>query len=92
MAVDIEKILTISAREWFEMNEKKPSKYEARGVHHIGVMASSALSDFAEKVPTEAEVVVGYRSTSATSGASGGMSAMTYYYGTALIPRKSFPY
>lgn len=87
MAISIEKILTISATEWFEMNDRKPSEYEARGVHNDGTM-THGLEEFAEKVPTEAEVVIGYRSTSATSGSSGGMSAMTYRYGTVLIPRK----
>ena len=88
MAIDIERILTISATEWFGMNKKKPSEYEARGVHSRDECMSQVVREFAKRVPSEAEVVVEYRFSSATAGASGGMVAMVYASGTALILRK----
>ena len=87
MAIDVEKILTVSAKEWCEMNDKKLNEYEARGVHSDGGMRFR-LEGFAKEVPTEAEVVIGYRNTSAASGNSGNIGAVMYSYGTALIPRK----
>ncbi|MDP1695893.1 MAG: hypothetical protein Q8L29_03200 [archaeon] len=73
MAINIEKILTISATEWFEMNGKNPREYEARGVHSDESKVPEAL---AEVVPSKAEVVVGYRYYG------------VYVAGTALIPIK----
>lgn len=87
MAITTEKILTISAEDWFRMNNKEPYKYEARGVHSNGIM-DSVLEKFAKEVPSESEVVVDYRLSSATCGTSGGMTEKTYACGTALIHKK----
>ncbi|HLC53040.1 MAG TPA: hypothetical protein VJK03_00710 [Candidatus Nanoarchaeia archaeon] len=82
MAIDIERILTISATEWFGMNKKKPSEYEARGIHcHEDPYL--VTEKFAKRVPSEAEVVVGYRVSSSAAGHNPAIAS-----GTALILRK----
>ena len=85
----LEKILTISVRDYVENVGKKLKDYELRGVHSYSSNMPSVSRDFAEETPLEAEVVVEYRFTSATSGDSGKMDAMTHATGTALIPKKS---
>lgn len=85
MAISLDKILTISARDWAETERVDLRNYRAVGVHDFGARADMN-SNFAEKVPSEASVVVDYR-ISLTYG--GGSIAVSYASsGTALIPRE----
>ncbi len=61
MTIGIEKILTISAKEWFEITGKNPNEYEAQGVHYDCM--HSFPEDVLKKTPSEVEVVVGCRLT-----------------------------
>jgi hypothetical protein len=87
MAISIDKVLSMSAKDWSTMTGKELKNYEAKGIHSDSCMIS-ALKEFAENVPKKAEVVVDYKFTSATEGSSGGMSAMMYCSGVALIPKR----
>jgi len=75
MAIDIEKILTISASEYVEMSGRSLRDYEASGVHTSSI--NDIEKNFARLVPDGVEVVVGYRMS-----LSEGYAAA---YGTALI-------
>jgi len=92
MAIDKSRILTISAREYCEIYDKKLSDYTAVGVHYEGAVTSGLLSMFSNSVPNEAEVVVGYTplpifQSKAGDAKSSGLAA-GIASGTALIPRK----
>lgn len=84
MAMNIEKILNISAKEWFEITGKKPTEYQVLGVHAISRIAS--INDLKLEFPPEAEVVVGYTIRNITRPTAG--CSEIYAYGTALIPKK----
>lgn len=103
MTIPLEKILTISAKEYCEMNGQKLLEYNAIGVHCASFecfvnyieskreLLNDMIKKFAENVPSETEVVVDYGfSISTTSTTSHGTSCLSYLgSGTALIP-KSF--
>ena len=93
MAFPLEKILTISAEEYVHMVRKNPnesfqevlSRYSPVGIHEAGNSGINPVHGFAEKVPDNTEVVVGYRSS--------WVSSVGHIYllasGTALIPKSS---
>ena len=88
MAIDVEKILTISVREYCEMMNKQLNNYKPRGIFS----REGDISEFAKKVPNEAEVVIDYRYSSAGSTESANLnwvsSRFSYFqHGTALIPK-----
>jgi|SRR3989344_355428 len=91
----LEKILTISAREYCESVGKPLSDYEFFGVHLDKVNYwANPTEYFAELVPSEAEVVVNYsvqRSFgSSYEDAKSGQNAKWIQFtahGTALIPK-----
>ncbi len=76
MAIDISKILTISASEYVESKSRKLSDYKYLGVH---LNTFEGIKDFSDKVPGIAEVVVGYFVTSRRT--------FELHRGTALIPK-----
>jgi len=78
----LEKILTVSPRDYCESVGKKLSDYEMRGVHCLfnnRDETRQVYRAFAEKVPLIAEVIVGYTIVAAHH--------WEYVIGTALIPR-----
>ena len=78
MVFPLEKILTISARDYCEIHRKKLENYEVRGIHSRDIGTAGAtfvLSRFLDIVPEEAEVVVDYRFSDIRAS------------GTALIPK-----
>ncbi len=78
----LERILTVSALDYCESVGKKLNDYEMRGVHVIQVNSQDnrpSYKVFADKVPSTAEVVVGYTMGIARFGG--------YVSGTALIPK-----
>ena len=74
-AFPLEKILTISVRDWCEISGKELREYIAKGVHAIGDHYRLREA-FQNAVPSDVEVVVEYRFGSQLAS------------GTALIPRK----
>ncbi len=82
----IEKILTMSEKRWCKMHRKSLEDYTAVGVH---VLAEGGdINSFAEKVPSDAEVVVNYVPS---IGGSTGFKGYYHVYsasGTALIPKE----
>jgi hypothetical protein len=91
MAFPLEKILTMSARDYCEMMGKRLTDYVPQGVHTCNTFREHALQNiynmFAERVPESAEVVVDYMFSSSISKAAEGSSVDSYASGTALIPR-----
>lgn len=88
MAINLERVLTISATEWFAISGKSPTEYRVMGIHsNVGNM-DFAMKQFAEAVPSCAEVVVGYKITSASAGHYSNLRDSSYACGTALIPKK----
>lgn len=81
MAISVEKILTISAKDWFEMMETPAKAYKPVGVHYSTISGTGEVKDinkeFAKIVPDEADVVVNYY-----------VFGERYAYGTALIPKR----
>jgi len=64
MAIELEKILTISARDYCEINGKDLNEYEAKGVHfnpENDLRCGELTKSFAKIVQKEAEVIVDYR-------------------------------
>jgi len=89
----LEKILTISAREWYDMYGKKLDDYEAKGIHYevYDMEFNKQLSkEFASQVPNNAEVVVAYKFFTNPNGGniSSRIVPRDYASGTALIPKK----
>jgi hypothetical protein len=80
MAIGIEKILADSATEWHKRTETDPKDYIGKGIHvnSSTINESRLLEEFANKVPSEASVVVNYKIK--------GNNTCLYAYGTALIP------
>lgn len=81
----LEKILTISAREYCEMHGKKLRDFKAVGVHYRGYapehMEAESINDI---VPRGTEVVVNYSASISRQGCN-----FAYFeHGTALIPKK----
>ncbi len=84
MTIALDKILTISARDWCEMHGKSLTDYEARGVHIDALDPDEqVLKYFVQKVPVEAEVVVAFQQV--YSGRH--VNSRYLASGTALIPR-----
>jgi len=86
MGINIEKILTISAGDWFKMNNKNPKDYKPVGIHtrtDCGDFDSfgEAIKDFSKETPKKTEVVVDYKAEIIPSVAC----YVAYLYGTALI-------
>jgi len=95
MAIKLEKILTISATEWFSISGKSPGDFEAVGVHIGGEEVSSiptsnhcrnTITRFAEQVPDNTMVVVGYRVKMEGKGYA---EIHCERSGTALVSKKS---
>lgn len=89
----LEKILTSSAREYVDMQEKYIKDYNASGVHIIGQIINGLNEydllenfrlEFSKKVPPHTEVIVDYR-MSICKLPIGQYSIMAS--GTALIPK-----
>ena len=101
MAIELEKVLTISAQEYVGPGIPITSKYDVHGVHILrlgtdtfGNKVKGALEAFAEQVPASAEVVVGFQDSTSATGQADPRSSETdrrmFYVqmsGTALIPR-----
>lgn len=83
MSFSPDKILTISARDYVEMQGKRLCDYDAQGVHAVEELSCLGQNYFMKLVPTNAEVVVDYRVAAAGKSYSGVYSAS----GTALIPK-----
>lgn len=85
----LEKILTVSARDYCESVGKKLSAYEMQGVHVINVREpfkrENSLNKFREAIPANAEAVVDYKLLFVEDGNKDNL------YGTALIPRPKEP-
>jgi hypothetical protein len=91
MAFPLEKILTVSAREYCESMGKKLKDYDMEGIHTRNSFGeedglTNLYDAFAGKVPQSAEIVVGY-TVSAAIGGGGTTYTQCYASGTALIPR-----
>jgi hypothetical protein len=91
MTIDIEKILNISDKRWFELNDKNPNDYRLEGVHALIDLYSGLVNNtkrviitFAENVPENAENVVNYK-VKLTANPT---HLFAYCMGTALIPKK----
>jgi hypothetical protein len=92
MAIELEKILSVTAQEYVGANVNVREQYELKGIHfseltYKPARITMAVQNFAEKVPDNTEAVVGYQNnTSAT-----GRVEKQYYIqitGTALVPKK----
>ncbi|MBI2451828.1 hypothetical protein HYV50_01980 [Candidatus Pacearchaeota archaeon] len=82
----LEKILTISAREYCEMQGKDLSDYEPVGVHYYegrSGEANQGLINFAKTVPKGTEVIVSYSARTININ-----FCVVALQGTALIPKK----
>ncbi|HUW43812.1 MAG TPA: hypothetical protein VMV95_02545 [Bacillota bacterium] len=76
MTFPLEKILTISAADWFLIKEKNPEDYVAKGIHSDGYPWNE---DFQKEIPENTEIIVNFEICQGNLGASSG---------TALIPKK----
>ena len=90
MAIDSEKILTVSLSDWTRIIKGKEglSDYTLQGVQAAAYVSTGGGEDgiteaFAKKVPDNAEVVVDYRCSTC-----GWYGAKAYASGTALIPEE----
>lgn len=85
MSFELEKILTLSAKDYCDMNGKKITDFEPKGIHiritFAHIESKEPLLIFAERIPSATEIVVNYTATTNNS----------YYYasGVALIPKKN---
>jgi len=81
MAINIDKILTISAEE-YAMNKKTAlSNYNLIGVHSKG-----SVEDFAEVVQNNAEVVVNYKATCCSGTALVPKKTSVYLWDVSFYP------
>ena len=88
MAINLDKILTISARDYCEMNEKDIRNYEAVGLHYALFAGGLKIYSFvAERVPEKAEIVVDF--IHSVGGSASCEGTVCYASGTALIPKDS---
>lgn len=84
MTFPLEKILTISARDWCEANNKKLKDYRVIGVHQTG-SGSEPAKHIGNSLPRGTDVVVNFRfSLYQYTVANTGYTSS----GTALIPKK----
>src|SRR3989344_2220305 len=81
MAIELEKILTVSAEAYAASVGKDLSMYELRGVHVVEAVDSNGINLFAAQVPDGAEAVVDYRARIYGSGVN-----LYSASGTALVP------
>jgi len=85
MALDLSKILSVSAEAYAQSVEKKLNNYHLYGVHTIirdsDITGKLGLNKFIEDCPTNTEVVVDYDMNSR-------VHHYLILYGTALIPKK----
>jgi len=81
MAIELEKILTVSAEAYAASVGKDLSMYELRGVHVVEAVDSNGINLFAAQVPDGAEAVVDYRARISGSGVN-----LYSASGTALVP------
>jgi len=90
MTIKLEKILTISAKDYCKMKGKLMKDYTPIGIHvEEDTHRQETIKDFAESIPKNAEIVVGY--IPFAGGDSSNISAHGYMRGasgTALIPKK----
>ena len=89
----IEKILTISATEWFNISGGNPRCYDAVGVHDFynGLGSHDVMLDFIRKIPETSEVVVNYKQSLAgfASGPNNTENVFCVMAGTAIVPKKA---
>lgn len=85
MTIALDKILTISARDYCDMHGKSLTDYEERGVHIEEPDSSelTILESFAQKVPEEAEIIVAYQQQIISEEPND----IYFADGTALIPK-----
>lgn len=78
------KVLTISARDYCEINGKDITHYEVKGVHTIGhsPYRKDSIKDFVRDIPLEAEIVVGFQQIMTRRDSREYIAS-----GTALIPK-----
>lgn len=84
-------VLTISATEYFQMENKKPGDYRPVGVHGECGFLQKPEMNISEHIPEGTEVVVGYRSHVLHEDQplhGGPPKSRHHYYGTALVNRK----
>lgn len=101
MAINLDKILTISARDWCESEGRNLKDYKLIGVHALGNIEigwffetysgddkKSPKSQLSKRCPKEAVVVTDYISTISRSDRC---DAVMFYEanGIALIPREN---
>ena len=80
----LEKVLTISAREYCEMRGVQLKDYNAVGVHHRAfIKGNYDGKNLWECIPVGTEAIVGYTSSISQSGES----FVLFEAGTALIPK-----
>jgi len=82
----LEKILTISARDYCESVGKNLQDYEMKGVHiQSSSVGPKIIEELNEKIPKNTEVIVEYRFS---NGGYFNVKYEKYASGTALIPKK----
>lgn len=93
MAFDLEKILTISAGDYCQIQGKSLADYEAKGFHFLvkDIKDGTKLGELLKAyVPKEAEVIVEFRPYFTEYGVSFSRGPVSIFgaSGTALIPKK----
>ena len=90
MAISLDKILTISAREWCESNGKSLKDYKMVGITSSGIIFSDCFSAdapkerLAQEVPGNAKIVTDYIPPSLVSSYD---NILYEANATALIPK-----
>ncbi len=85
----LEKILTVSVRDYCDSVDRSIGSFQMRGVHVVSISTNNGrdldhLKHFAQQLPANTEVVVEYRLMRITEGIEGNFF---YQSGTALIPK-----
>jgi hypothetical protein len=89
MTFPLENILTgITLSEYAATQGKTPRNYRCVGVHVIGVCEGKLIHAFADAVPPNAEVVIGYTPVIAVAMEQNTYRKIEYASGTALIPKE----
>lgn len=94
MAIKPENIMSISAKEYFDINSLNPEDYNIIGVNlEKNIPYSNGhrfLDDFSEIVPGDAKVVVGFRQIIMPNFSENSKSTSFHYFanGTAIIPKE----
>jgi hypothetical protein len=86
----LEKVLTVSARDYVESQGKTLSDYDMVGVHFTTDYDDFELEKFCEYVSEDAEAVVDYQTniTALSGEALVDLSSRAILSGTALIPKE----